>query len=281
MIKRYAAITAACVIYAAGYTCFLSHNHLAPGGVSGLAVILGEYLPLNHGMIILCLNLPLLAIGAFTFGKDFLLSTLYATVISSLFISLASFLPPSFLPLTQDLLTAGLAGGVLTAVGMGIIFRQSATTGGTDILVRLIQKKIPHIRTGIIFLTVDSCIVALSAIVFGNITSALYAAISLFANTKVFDAILYGTTSQRLLLIVTNHPKEIIDAATNTLHIGITVIETRGGYTDSPNTMLVCAVRKTIFPAVKKIMLETDPSAFLIVTSADEIYGMGFISHRK
>jgi len=281
MLKRCAIITAACAVYAIGYACFLSPNHLAPGGVSGLAVILGEFVPLNQGIIILCLNIPLLAAGAITFGKDFLVSTLYATVVSSLFISIASLLPSDFLPPTHDLLTAGLAGGVLTAVGMGIIFRQSATTGGTDIIVRLIQKKLPHLRTGILFLTVDSIVVALSAAVFGNINLALYAAISLFAATKVFDAVLYGTNAQRLLIIITNNPKKIIDAAAKPLNIGITVAETRGGYTGEPNTMLICAVRKTVFPAVKQTVLAADPAAFLIVSSADEIYGIGFISHGK
>ena len=277
-MKQYSVITAACVLYAVGYACFLSPNHLAPGGVSGLAVILGEFIPVNKGILILGLNLPLLAAGAKVFGRAFFLSTVYATTLSSLLISAASFLPPSLLPLTNDILAAGLAGGVLVAVGMGLIFRQSATTGGTDIIVRLIQRKIPHVRTGMIFLAVDSFVVALSAVVFGNVNLALYAAISLFVSTKVFDAVLYGTNSARLLLVITKKPSEIVSLATNQLKIGITVVETRGGYTGAENTMLVCAVKKTAFPAVKKMMLGIDPAAFLIVSSAEEIYGIGFIS---
>ncbi len=280
-MKRYTIITAACVIYAIGYACFLSPNHLAPGGISGIAVVLGEFLPLNKGLIILLLNLPLLAVGAIVFGRSFFLSTLYATAASSLLISAAALLPKTFLPLTEDLLTAGLAGGTLLAVGMGLIFRQSATTGGTDIIVRLIQRKLPHVRTGMIFLTVDSCVIALSAAVFGNVNLALYAAISLLASTKVFDAILYGTNSQRLLIIITGHPEKVIRTATKQLNIGVTVIETRGGYTGNANTMLLCAVRKIAFPAVKETVLSADPGAFIIVSSADEIYGKGFISPGK
>ncbi len=280
-MKRYSIITASCVIYAVGYACFLSPNHLAPGGISGLAVILGEFVPLDKGTIILCLNLPLLAAGAVVFGRKFFLSTMYATTLSSLLISAASLLPPTLLPATTDLLTAGLAGGALIALGMGIIFRQEATTGGTDIIVRLLQRKLPHIRTGLLFLTVDSCVVALSAAVFGNINLALYAALSLFVSTKVFDAVLYGNNSARLLLIITKHPETVINAATKTLNIGVTTVKTRGGYTGSDNTMLVCAVKKHIFPAMKNLVITTDPEAFMIVSSADEIYGIGFISHRK
>lgn len=282
MVKKYSMITAACVIYALGYACFLSPNQLAPGGMSGLAVVLGEFIPIDEGIIILCLNTPLLIAGAIVFGSQFFFSTIYATVVSSLFISAASYLPEMFLPLTGDLLTAGLAGGVMTAVGMGLIFREGATTGGTDIIVRLIQRKVPHIRTGALFLVVDSCIVALSAVVFGNINLALYAAIALFANTKVFDAILYGTNSARLLLIITSKPEEIIAQATQPpLELGVTVVESRGGYTGAENTMLVCAVKKPVFPKMQKLVLTIDPAAFIIVSSADEIYGEGFIPPAK
>lgn len=277
MIKKYAVITAACVAYALGYACFLSPNRLAPGGASGLAVALGEFLPFDKGLMILCLNLPLLVAGALVFGRRFFFSTIYATVVSSLFISAASLLPSFFRPLTEDLLTAGLAGGALTAVGMGFIFREGATTGGTDILVRLIQRRVPHLRAGAVFMAVDSCIVALSAVVFGDVDLALYAAVALFVNTRTFDAVLYGTNSARLLLIVSSRPEEIVSQATRTLDMGVTVIEARGGYTGAEKTMLVCAVKKTAFPRMKKLTTTIDPAAFIIVASADEIYGKGFI----
>jgi len=279
VLKKYAVITAACIIYALGYTCFLSPNQLAPGGMSGLAVILAEFIPIDNGIIILCLNLPLLVGGAIVFGSAFFFSTIYATVVSSLAITAVSFLPAVFQPLTDDLLTAGLAGGVLTAVGMGLIFRQGATTGGTDIIVRLVQKKFPHMKSGVLFLVVDSIIVALSALVFGNINLALYAAIALFTNTRVFDAVLYGTNAARLLLIITGEPEEVIRQATQDLDLGITVLEARGGYTGTEKTMLVCAVKKRMFPRMKKLVLSIDSGAFIIVSSADEIYGEGFLSH--
>ncbi len=281
MHKQIPLITAACVIYAAGYACFLAPNHLAPGGISGLAVILSHLTGLNNGILILALNLPLLLIGAFAFGFRFFFSTLYATLISSTFISAAAFLPSGFLPVTKDLLTAGLAGGVLTAAGMGLIFRAGATTGGTDIIVRLIGKRLPHIKTGMLFLVVDSCVVTLSAIVFGNIDLALYAAVALVTNTRVFDAVLYGTNAARLLLIVTATPTEVIKQATRKLELGVTVLDARGGYTSQARTVLVCAVKKRAFPAMKRLTLTVDPGAFLIVTSADEIYGTGFGENQR
>ena len=247
--------------------------------MSGLAVILAEFIPIDNGIIILCLNLPLLVGGAIVFGSAFFFSTIYATVVSSLAITAVSFLPAVFQPLTDDLLTAGLAGGVLTAVGMGLIFRQGATTGGTDIIVRLVQKKFPHMKSGVLFLVVDSIIVALSALVFGNINLALYASIALFTNTRVFDAVLYGTNAARLLLIITGEPEEVIRQATQDLDLGITVLEARGGYTGTEKTMLVCAVKKRMFPRMKKLVLSIDSGAFIIVSSADEIYGEGFLSH--
>lgn len=276
-IKKYGVITVACAIYAFGYTCFLDPNLLAPGGVSGLAVILARFLPVDNGVIILCLNIPLLIAGAVVFGRTFIVSTIYATVVSSLMISACSFLPPAFLPVTDDLLTAGLAGGILTAIGMGLIFRCGATTGGTDIIVRLIHRKAPYIKSGAIFLIVDSTVVALSALVFGNINIALYAAISLYANSRLFDVVLYGANTARLMLIITARPDEVVEQATHLLDVGVTVIEARGGYTGSENTMLVCAVKKRLFPRLRKLVQKVDPAAFMIVSSADEIYGEGFV----
>ena len=278
MFKKYAAITAACAVYAFGYACFLSPNRLAPGGVSGLAVILGRFLPIDSGIIILCLNIPLLAAGFFVFGKVFLFPTLYATVVSSLFISAASFLPAGLLPVTGDLLIAGAAGGVLLGAGIGWIFRLGATTGGTDIVVRLLTRKLPHIRSGFFFLAVDSLVVILSAIVFGHADLALYAALSLFVSTKVFDAVLYGTNTARLLLIITAKPAEVIAEATKKLDLGITVLEAKGGYTGTSNTLLVCAVKKPAYPAMRQLVQRQDPAAFMIVASADEVYGTGFLS---
>ncbi len=279
MKKQLPVITAACVVYAMGYACFLAPNHLAPGGISGLAVILSHFFGVDNGILILALNLPLLAVGALVFGRRFFLSTAYATVVSSLFISAAALLPPQFRPVTDDLLTAGLSGGVLTAVGMGLIFRAGGTTGGTDIIVRLIGRRLPHIKTGVLFLAVDSLIVTLSAMVFGNIDLALYAAVALFVSTRVFDAVLYGTNAARLLLIVTEAPECVIGQATDVLGLGVTVLEARGGYTGEARTVLICAVKKPVFPAMRRLVLSVDPRAFLIVASADEIYGAGFLSH--
>ena len=178
-LKRYGVMTLGCIIYSLGVALFLDASNLASGGVTGIAIILNYVIrmgtdgyDLNTGIIIIIINIPLFILGAVFFGKYFIISTVYATVLSSLLIWVWDLAFQNFLPITENLLLAGLVGGAMFGLGLGLIFRTGSSTGGTDIIVKILRKKFRYIRTGMISLTIDAGIVALSAIVYKDIELA-------------------------------------------------------------------------------------------------------------
>ena len=167
----YLVITIGAFVYSTAVSLFLDPNRLAPGGVTGIAIMLSKYTGMETGTWVLLINLPILAIGMWKFGLRFLLSTLYCTAMTSLFINVLSPIGA----VTVDPLLASLAGGALMAIGIGLVFKAGATSGGTDILVKLLRLKFPYLKTGALFLMTDDCIVALSGVVFQYVDVAIYA----------------------------------------------------------------------------------------------------------
>ncbi|MDE7224027.1 MAG: YitT family protein, partial [Acetatifactor sp.] len=187
-IRDYLLITVSCIIYSAAVSLFLDPNSLAPGGVTGIAIILNRLIPVETGTLILLINIPILLLGAWKFGIRFSLSTIYSTVLISLFTNLFACVEV----VTRDPLLASLAGSTLTAIGIGGVFKAGATTGGTDIVVKILRVKMPHLKTGGLFLAIDAVIVAASAFVFKDIDVALYAGLTVFVISLVLDLVLYG-----------------------------------------------------------------------------------------
>lgn len=188
LLKRYGMISLGCGLFAAGFALFLEPGELAPGGVSGIAVLLLHYFPfLDSGTVIFLINLPLLISGAILFGAVFFFGTIWSTLLSSGMISVLSHLVP--LPVTTDPLCNAIAGALLVGLGLALVFRENATTGGTDIIVRMIQHRMPHIETGNIFLIVDSSIILLSGLVFHAFEIMVYSGISLYVSMLVFKYI--------------------------------------------------------------------------------------------
>ena len=169
-------------------------------------------------------------------------------------------------------------GGVLLGAGLGLILRGGATTGGTDIIGRLVHKAFPHIQIGKVIMAADALIVVLGAVVFRSVESAMYAVIVIFVNSRLLDYILYGTGSGKLLLAVTEHAQEISDAITSKMGRGITILPVKGGYTGKEKSMVVCAVKKNEVPHLTKIIRQVDTETFIIITEAGEILGEGFIA---
>ncbi|MBQ2001143.1 MAG: YitT family protein, partial [Clostridia bacterium] len=201
-------ISLGCVAYASGLILFLNPNDLAPGGVSGVSIMLSRFIPVEVGTLILVFNIPLLITAFIKFGAKFTAMTAFATVLSSTIMDLLeAFLPPDY-AVTRDKLLAGIFGGTLMALGMGVIFRAGGTTGGSDIIIRLLRRKFRHLKTSTIFLITDCIIVGISALVFGNIEAALYAGIARAVNSSVLDFVLYGSNGARMIFIVTEHPDE-------------------------------------------------------------------------
>ena len=200
MLKKCALIVGGAVLYAAGMGLFLSPNHLAPGGVTGIAVILNSAFGLPTGITAFVLNIPLFLIAIKAFGFRFFSATLAATTLASLLIDVFDALPVA----TNDLLLAAFAGGAMNAVGISLIFKAGATTGGTDIIVKLIRKRYPHIRTGRAYLYTDVVILLAAGIVLSDINLSLYAAIAMIVSTTLMDVVLYGPDEAKQVYIVSD-----------------------------------------------------------------------------
>ncbi|MBR5244507.1 MAG: YitT family protein [Clostridia bacterium] len=271
-ILQYAGILAASALYAAAIALFLDPNHLAPGGVSGIAIIINQLTQIPTGTLILIMNVPLMVLGMWKLGFKFLLSTLVAVISSSIFTNLLA----PYGPLTTDPLLAACAGGALLAVGMGLLFKLGATSGGTDILIRVIKLKYKHLKTGSLFLITDCCVIAASALVFRNVDLALYAAIATILSSFCLDLVLYGRDEAKLVYLITDHEKAIANRLLEELEIGVTYLQGQGAYTRDNKKVILCAMQKRLLPRVQEIAMEEDPCAFLIVTSASEIFGEGF-----
>lgn len=286
-LLRYTMTTLGCIIYSLGVALFLDANRLASGGVTGIAIVLNHIIDsttgfnFDTGLIILIINLPLFVLGFISFGKKFILSTVYSTALSSLLIWLCNFVFEKYLPVTDSLLLASLIGGALFGLGLGLIFRMGSSTGGTDIIVKMLRKKFRNVKTGVISMTIDIAIIAFSAIVFKNFELACYTVISIIVFTFAFDCVLYGGNSAKLVYIISPQDKaEIIcGKILKDLDIGATYVDGKGAYTQNDKRIILCAIKNLFYPRLRDLVREVDPNAFMIVTSAKEIYGEGYKDH--
>lgn len=274
-VLDYLIITAASLVYGVAVSLFLDPNSLAPGGVTGIAIILNRSVNLETGTLILLINIPIIILGTYKFGFRFIISTAYCTVTFSFVTNLLARLEP----VTTDPLLAALAGGTLVAISLGMVFKSGATTGGTDIIVKVLRLKFPHLKTGALFLLTDAVIVTLSAIVFGDLDKALYAGLTVIVTSVMLDVVLYGTDSAKLIYIISDSSDQITARLLQELDIGVTYIQGHGAYSQKAKNVILCAAKKQMAPKVEEIVKEEDTVAFMIVTSATEIYGEGHKSY--
>lgn len=274
-LKKYIIITAAAFIYAAGVSLFIDPNNMAPGGVTGISIVLNRVIPISTGTLIMLLNIPILIFAVWKFGWRFTVSTIYATAAISLFTNILSV----FQAATYDRLLAAIAGGILQAVSIGMIFRVGATTGGMDIIVRALRLRLPHLKTGNLFFITDAIVVTLSGIVFRDIDAALYAAIAVSCSSFTLDVVLYGRDEAKLLYIISDKYEEITARILEELDIGTTLINGKGAYSGDEKQVIMCAMKKTVYPRAEEIVKEEDPNSFMIITSASEIFGEGYKSY--
>lgn len=271
---EYLIITIGSVIYSTGIALFLDPNNLAPGGVTGISIILSNYIPIETGTIIFIINIPILMLGFWKLGRKMMCRTLYCTAINSLIIDGIRMMFDG--PATDDLLIAAIAGACLSGGGIGIILKKECTTGGTDIIIRLLRRKHPHIKTSALFSVIDCGVVALSAVAFGNIEIAMYALIAVVTSAAVLDKVLYGTDEAKLIYIISDNSREIADRMLKDLDLGVTFIQGRGAYSGKEKDVIMAVMRKTLAPKAEEVIKEIDPAAFMIVSSANEIYGEGY-----
>lgn len=270
--RDFAVITAASVLYAAGISLFLDPNNLAPGGVTGISVILNRLTGVPTGTLYFLINIPIILIGAWQFGMKFIVKTAYAVLLTSGFTNLLS----GCGAVTSDPLLAAAAGAVLIAVGIGLIFKAGATTGGMDIIIKIIRRKYKHLKTGFLFQCTDLAIVTISGFLFRDINIALYAMLAVLISGRALDMVLYGGDEARMLIIVSQKPQEIGRVLMEQRRVGVTYLCGKGGWSGQEKQVILCVVPKKSVPGVEETVKEQDSAAFLIVTSANEIYGEGY-----
>ncbi|MDE6667884.1 MAG: YitT family protein [Clostridia bacterium] len=285
ILKDYSVITLGCIIYSLGVAIFLDPYNIAPGGATGIAIIINEILPIETnitGILIIAINVPLFILGAVFCGKKFAISTLFATVVSSLMIELWNF---AFKDVeifkTEGLLIPALLGGALFGIGLGLIFRMDSSTGGTDIIVKILRKKFRYIKTGVISMVIDVMIMGVAFAVFQNFELACYTLIAIVVFTILFDLVLYGGNSAKLLYVITTEEKSalICEKLLKELDVGATYVDGEGAYTGENRRIIMCAAKNFMYPKIRDIVKDIDPHAFMIVSSAKEIYGEGYKDH--
>lgn len=293
-VKQYAIITLGCLIYSAGISLFVKPAALSSGGMTGISIIVNHFVPqISQGMWYLILNVPMLVLGLIFFGWKFIVSTGYATVLSSLMMSLWELAlgesGADVLPLTAGInsasatLIGAIVGGVLFGMGMGLIFRMGASTAGTDVIVKLLRKKFRHIPTGMISFCTDMAIVLCSLLIppengIAPLETLFYTALSTVVFTVVFDWVLYGGNSAKMVYIITDKVKyeTILQRLLKEVDTGATIIDAEGAYTKEDKIMLMCVVKSFMYPRLRDVVKEEDKNAFMIVSSAKEIYGQGY-----
>jgi len=269
---QYMIIFFGAVLYAFSVAVILEPNRLAPGGASGLAIIINSYTGIKTGTIILVLNIPLIIMGIKKFGIKFLYTTIFTIFVNSIFVNLFESIPKP----VNDIFLGAVCGGVLDAVSLGIIFRQGGTSGGTDIVAKLVRRRLPHFEIGKIFIAVDMAVVLLSALAFQNIENAVYSAICVVITGQILDRVLYGGQNARMLYIISDCSKEISRRLLEEMDTGITYLKGTGGYTSREKNVIMCIIRKRFLPGTLKAIKEEDSSAFIIVTLADKVVGEGY-----
>lgn len=267
------------LLYSIGVAVFTAPNKIAPGGITGISTILHYLIGSPLGTMITVLNIPLFIVAFRFLGKSFVVKTVICTVLVSVFTDILGL---SFIPkYTENVLLAALYGGVLSGAGLGLVFLRGGTTGGTDILSRLLRRKWPHVPMGRMMLSIDFGVIALSALVFWDINVALFAIIVEFTSSRVIDSLLYGADNGRMALIISDRYRDVAEAIRHDLNRGITLLKGEGYYTGNEHEVILCAVRRTQAARLSAIVRRVDPQAFIIMCSADEVLGLGFKSLDK
>ncbi|MGI6172113.1 MAG: YitT family protein [Butyricicoccus sp.] len=262
------------VLMGIGIYSFAEQADIAPGGLSGIAILFKYLWDLPVGVMILIMNIPLLLIAWKYLGKRFAVRTLRTVVLSSVILDVV--VTPLAFVYSGDRLLSAIASGVCLGAGLGVIFARGSTTGGTDIISCLVERKNPHLQVGGILTAVDILIIVLSIAVFGNLESGLYGIVALYAQGRVMDAILYGRKRGRSVMIFSEKREEIARRIMREMDRGATFLQSRGAYSGAHSEVLLCAVGQREYAKLRRIVRECDPEAFFVVSETKNVYGEGF-----
>lgn len=273
ILKEYIFIVVGAAAYAAGFQFFFYPNDIVTGGVTGVAMIINYLTDLPVGVMIIIINIPLFALAWKRFGLRFMLGSLVGMGVSSVLVDLFSLIG---LSATDNPLLACIYGGLFTGFGLGLIYLAGVTTGGVDIIAKIVRRRRPHMNFGTIILIMDVVVISTFALVFDKFDSAMYAIIGMFISAKTIDLVLYGIDTSKVCYIISDENEKIKNMITTELDRGVTILHGEGAYTGSPKRVLFCVIKQQQIAEVRRIIRATDPGAFMIVTDAKDVFGDGF-----
>lgn len=268
----------AAVLFALGFDLFLLPNELNAGGISGLAMVLVEFLGFGTvGAVVTVANLPLFALGGIKLGRRFFVGSMVGMIALSVFLDAFALISP---PETEPLLGT-LYGGLLCGLGAGVVFSAGASTGGSDIIVRLLKLRFQNVPIGQITICFDLVVAALTGLAFRDITKALYSGVAIFVTGQVLDAVVYRFDYSRVALIISAEHEKIAAAIARELRRGVTFLEGQGAYSGKATRVVLTAVRRQQLAELKKTVVAIDPGAFIIVQEAHQVLGDGFSRYSR
>lgn len=270
-------MAAGAVVYAVSVNAFTSPNNIAPGGVTGVATMLNYLFSTPIGLVAFLINIPIILWAVVEIGYKLVAKSVAAILLSSAAIDLLAPIVPSY---QGNMILVALFAGLCEGLGLSLTFLRGATTGGTDMLARLLGRRKPHLSMGKLMLAVDGLIVLASAFVYGSIENAMYACIVIFVSTRLIDSILYGTDvgTGKLFFVMSPKVRQMGDRIIREVDRTVTYLDSHGGYTNEPGETMLCAVRRFEVFQVQAIIREEDRDAFVIVGDAGQITGEGFRS---
>lgn len=268
-------IVAGSLIMGLGLGLFLIPAKIAPGGVSGLATVINyaTYVPVS--ILVVLINIPIFIVGSIKFSKKYMAVSFLGMIVLAFFIEVFS----KITPITTDLILSSVYGGVFVGLGAGIVFKFGATTGGTDIIVMLLKKRFKDMSTGKFVVLVDLCIVIFAGVVFKTWETVLYSSVSMVVASFMVDAVVEGINYSKAVFIISDNVLLIADNISKDLSRGATCLSGFSPYTKNNKNVLLCVVRRFEISKLKKIIYETDKTAFVIVSEAKEVLGNGFKSY--
>ncbi|MBE6976589.1 MAG: YitT family protein [Ruminococcaceae bacterium] len=271
-------ILVGCMLFGLGFNLFLAPNNLNAGGVSGLSMVLVHLLRFGSvGTFTLLINLPLFVLAGIKVGRKFLLGSILGMVLSSTALDLLAILPA---PDVEPLLAA-LYGGVICGLGLGLVFSSGGSTGGSDIVVRLLKLKWQHIPIGIINMSFDFAVATLTGLAFQDITRSLYSGVAIFVTGKIIDAVVYRFDYSKVAMIISDRYEAITDGISRELDRGATYLQGEGSYSHREKKVILTVVKKQQIADLKRLVVEIDPDAFIVVQEAHQVLGEGFARYSK
>lgn len=271
-----AVIAVGAVLMGVALSVFMVPFKIAPGGVSGLATVLHYLAGLRVSVLIPLINIPIFIIGIIRLERDFLVKSVFGTVVLSIATETAAILPPP----TSDPLISAVFGGAVMGIGISAVLSRGGTTGGTDILVLVIRRSFSEVSVGRLYLLIDGAVIAMAGLAFSSGEVIFYSAVSLVVSTYMTDAALEGLNLARLVYIISDSNREICDRIYDELKRGVTGLNSVSMYSGRSGRILMCVIRKGQLSKLKKIIQDIDKDAFVIICDAKEVMGSGFEMRR-